>query len=402
MPVIKEKPNSRTKISMIMLVLFLLLLPISTALSGIIGSISLLNYIALAFLVLSAAEVLCSGVITIKKDVLSITAYMTYALITCFWSEGFSLNYYFTTFAISYAILIMIACRKYTDQEMKTIKMTILLSAIVVLAATLINIKNTYAGRIVIAISSKMDPNDFGCGTCIILAFLLVDYTNNHRALSIIASLGIVGAVILTGSRGALLMCAVEFALWFLYALKKDLIRTVLLLSLFVIALVVLFSQLSPELLSRFSISGLLSSGGSGRSKIWAAGIKKFLQADPFHMVFGYGHGSFPSAVNYFGKGRNYPYEAHNIFINSIIEGGIVGTALLVNAFAQSFSVAYRRKNIAGFIALAGFFITGLTLDVQSYRIFPIAFVAAVFFENPNFIACSNRLTGCENESISY
>lgn len=377
--------RNRVKLSSYILALFILLLPISTALSGIIGNISLLNYIALIYFACSAFEIISSGYMRIKKAYWAIYAYMAYALLSCLWNSVFSFTFYFTTFAISFVLLLFSTCRTYSQKEVELLRKAFLLSSIVVIGATLLNINNTYAGRIIIRIKSTMDPNDFGCGTCIIFAALLVQFSKKRSFLPAITLIGIFVSVIFTGSRGALLMCITELIIWVALYRKRGRWKTVLLGVLVVFAIYLFATSLSDELLSRFSIIRVLRSGGTGRTKIWIAGIRKYINSDVIHMVFGYGHGSFPKTVNYYGGNRTYPYEAHNMFINAIIEGGLVGTAFLITAVIQCLKTAYANKNFLGVIALLGFVVTGLTLDVQSYRVFPIAFFTAVFFENDSY-----------------
>ena len=367
------------------LALFLLLLPVGTALSGIIGNISLLNYVALAYLCLAAAEVFQRKVFVINKGEWAIFAYMGYSLVTSLWNRELHFNYYFTTFALSFLMLLFTTGRRYSGKELDMLRRAILLSTFVVLGATLLNVGNTYAGRIVIELSSVMDPNDFGCGTCILFAALLMEYSRSRKLLPVLGLVGVLGAILLTGSRGALLMSVAELFLWLLLVHKNGRGRGILLFLLLLAALFLMEHRLSAELLSRFSWGSILTSGGSGRTKIWKASLARYFSGKPLPMLFGYGHGSFAQTVNYIGANRDYAYESHNVFINALIEGGLLGFTLLVLSFVQCFRTARRNGNDLGVFALAGFLVAGMTLDVQSYRLFPIAFFVAMVMDNPRF-----------------
>lgn len=379
--------DKRLNPSTIVFGIYLLLLPISTALSGIIGTVSLLNYIAVIYILFSLMELLYYKTATIFKSTFAIYVYMLYSLISCIWGAGFSLNYYFVTFAISFAILLCSTTKRYSPYEVQWLHRMIVLSSVTVIVATILNIHHFYAGRIVITLSSTMDPNDFGCGTCIIFAALLMKLYEEKkgRMITMLLLIGVLVAVILTGSRGALLMCIVEFVAWLLLFMKKSRGRIVLLAILVVAAIYVFSGTLSNELTSRLSLQAVLSSGGTGRVNIWKAAISKFCNSDFFHMLFGYGHGSFATAVNYHGGGRDYAYMSHNMYINVMIEGGIIGTVLLLLAIYQCLRLAKKNLNYCGLISIVGFSITALSLDVQSYRIFPIAFAVAMIFNNPQY-----------------
>ena len=394
-----EAAGNKVKPSTYLLAIFIILLPISTALKGIVGSISLLNYIGLAYIAVSFIEVMIGRYIKISKKYWAIYAYMGYALLSCIWNKVFEFSFYFTTFALSFIILLFSTCRTtYSQREADILRKAFLLSSIVVIGVTALNYKHTYAGRIVIRIKSKMDPNDFGCGTCIVFAALLVQYSKKRSVFPAMALFGILVSVILTGSRGALLMCVAETIVWVILYGKQGKGKIALLVVLSVLAVYLFLTSGSSELLSRFSISLALESGGTGRTGIWKAGLNKYIHSDLFHMIFGYGHGSFPKTVNYYGGARTYPYEAHNMFINAIIEGGLIGTLFLVLAIKQCVITAYDNMNYMGVIALLGFAVTGLTLDVQSYRIFPIAFFVAVFFENERYYPIRTTETIAEGE----
>ena len=395
----RETANrNHVKLSSYILIIFIVLLPISTALAGIIGSISLLNYISLAYIIWSIIEIIFGRYMRISKTYWAIYAYMGYTLLSCIWNIYFSFNYYFTTFATSFVLFVFLTCRTYSQKEAELLRKSFLASCIVVVGVTALNVNHTYAGRIVIRITSTMDPNDFGCGTCIIFASLLNEFSKKRGMLSAIGLICILVTVILTGSRGALLMCIMELIVWVSIYGKRGKRKIAILGVLAFLAVYLFVTSLSNELLSRFSVSRVLSSGGTGRRGIWIAGINKYLNSNVFHMIFGYGHGSFPRAVNYYGGSRTYPYEAHNMFVNALIEGGVLGLSFLVIAIKQCVKTAYANKNYMGVIALLGFVVTGLTLDVQSYRIFPIAFFTAVFFENNSYYPTTT--TEMKHESL--
>lgn len=383
---IKRSNLSPIKKSTYFLSIFIILLPVSTALSGLVGSISFENYVAIAYLLFSIIEICIGRYIRFEKSCWAIYIYMAYSLLTCLWNKWFSFNYYYTTFLISFAILVCATCQKYTYRELDCILKSFSLSTIVVIIVTLININHTYAGRIVIRITSTMDPNDFGCGTCIIFALLLVKFSGGNKLLSAMGSLGILVSIVLTGSRGALLMCVTEVITWIIIFGKSGKLKNVVLVFFIFVAVYFFSFNLSTELLTRFSFSDVLASGGTGRMGIWRAAIVKYIHSDFFHTIFGYGHGAFPQAVNYYGGLRTYPYEAHNMYVNAIIEGGLIGFFLLLLSLKQSIKQSIKNRNYVGLIGLIGFMTTGLSLDTQSYRIFPMAFYVAMVFNNPFFV----------------
>ena len=137
---------------------------------------------------------------------------------------------------------------------------------------------------------------------------------------------------------------------------------------------------IGPSMLSRFSISALLSNGGTGRLDIWKAAMRYYVSQDSFHMILGNGLGSFAESVRYVAIGNDYQYVSHNMFVNTLIEGGIVGLSLLISCFVTLYIHAIKNKNLLGVLAVTGFIVSGLSLDVQSYRTFAIAAAMALIW----------------------
>ena len=384
-----------------------MLLPIDSGLSGIIGNISLLNYVALAYVVFILVENIHHKYLFTNKEYWGIFAFMAYSLLSCMWSDYLKLNYYFFTFVFSFVILSLATSRLYHYEEIILMKRIFLLSSFTLIIATVLNLNNTYGSRLIIKVTSEMDPNIFGCGACIIFAVLLVEYDKTKNKLLLLMIPIIIGIVVLTGSRGALLMCAFEmfagvilkvhsnYRIYRIKVYRKKIIEGIVIALVLVLVLFgfyFLFSyELSDELLNRFTIESVLSSGGSGRISIWKAAIDKFFNSDFVHMLFGYGHGSFSDIVNFYLSTGKKPSMSHNIFLNSLIEKGIIGIVLMIIAFYQGLRKSRQNQNYIGYISLFGLATAGLSLDVQSYRVFPMVFFVAIVFDNKERLLVSKK-----------
>ncbi|MBQ1246848.1 MAG: O-antigen ligase family protein, partial [Clostridiales bacterium] len=219
-------------------------------------------------------------------------------------------------------------------------------------------------------------------GLAIVVSLFLVELMNKKRIILNVLCVVAVGTIVLmSGSRGGLLTMGCIVMVW-LFNLKGP-IRMKILLALIAFVAIVLFcaeNGIGPKILYRFSITRLISDGGGGRMPIWKAGIEKFLTSDPLHVIFGYGHGSYTTSVRYVAIGHDDPYIAHNMFINALLEGGLVGLGLIVSCFAALYRYAAKHKNLFGILALTGFIAEGLTLDAQVYRTFAFAVAMAVIW----------------------
>ena len=129
------------------------------------------------------------------------------------------------------------------------------------------------------------------------------------------------------------------------------------------------------------NIEDILQTGGSGRTGIWEAAINRFFASNPLKKIIGYGHGSFQRIVNYEGDfGR--ASQSHNMFVNEIIEGGIVGLVLLLLCFYSQLKETKKHRNYFGFLLLIGFMMEGISLDAQVFRGFATTMILPIMFMN--------------------
>lgn len=133
----------------------------------------------------------------------------------------------------------------------------------------------------------------------------------------------IILCLLLNGSRGGLLGVGIIFISYIL-SQKKRLSVWVL-----VLCMAVLFVSLSPNYFSE-RWDQAVETGGSGRLKIWGTG----LAAAEKYWTVGAGLDNFPYVYNEFGSFTPYSTKmgrgAHNIYLSTFIELGIIGLLLLL------------------------------------------------------------------------
>lgn len=201
-----------------------------------------------------------------------------------------------------------------------------------------------YQGRIV---GTFGNPNSFGGYLVMLLPFVLfVDYSfvffqRMVFVFRFIFVLGIVFAILLTGSRGALLATVILFALVGL--LNKGFIikgwRKII---------------LGMAFFTLLFLGGLLQSRQSpwdNRYIIWQGGWEAFLERP----VLGYGQENFAHA---FTKVKFYPLDnSHNIFLEIAVASGIVGLVLFLSIFGKAFFQANLaiKMSLVAFIIVAQF-----------------------------------------------
>ena len=377
--------TSAFKLSSLVLLVYIAFLPVSTALSGIIISSSIQSAVAILFLAVSFVEILISRKIEINKSILPVYIYFLFVLSTGLFYSDFSLDWYSMQMMVTFFIIISTSIRRYSDIEIRLIKLAFFCSLCIAWISSLF-FSFIHGGRMYILISSLMDPNDFATGLAMAFALCLSELMRKKRVIfNVLSALSILVIVYFTGSRGGLLTMLVVILVCVLFI--KGRAKYIILGSIAAAtALLLICAELGigPSMLSRFSISSLLASGGTGRSDIWKAALAYFVKQDPLHMLFGNGLGSFADTVKYVQVGHSYRYESHNMFINVLIEGGAIGLGLLLTCFTSLYVYAIKNKNLFGILAVTGFIISGISLDAQVYRTFAIAASMAVIYREPD------------------
>lgn len=182
--------------------------------------------------------------------------------------------------------------------------------------------------------AAGFDPNDFGI--VLVLAIPLALYLALRargwkRWCFRAAVLVIVGGVLLTASRTALIATFITFgfAIWTWRAADRaQKISSVILLALLVLSMFRLAPAPSRNRLA--TIPKELTSGTlHDRTRIWRSGLK-VLES---HFVLGVGSGAYPEAVRPWLGTPGVPghqYVAHNTFLSVLVECGAVGFGLYV------------------------------------------------------------------------
>lgn len=387
----RESIPDGIRASSAILALYVAFLPIATGLTGLIGSISPLNYIAALYFVVSFAELLRHPHPLFKKEFFLIYLYFAYTAASFLWNGDKQIEWQLTTFLTTALLFAFAAGHGYNEKELKLFVIASLVSIAIVFAVVAANFP-THSIRMVVRIVETMDPNDFGCGLCVVIAMVMTMSLEKKNRWMLLVLVLLFMTVILSSSRGAMLMVTV-MTLWWIGAAtaKKKMwvpLIPIALGSLLAIAVFVLFPEkfnLSEKtikyIVGRLNPVVLLKDGGAGRTEIWRAALDTFLHSTPMRMLFGNGHGSFVQTVHFQFTSKTYLSEAHNMYLKALIEGGIVGLLLLLSAFLQIFIYSIKRHNLWGTLAVIGFAVEGISLHAQVFRVFAWAFIVAAIYK---------------------
>jgi hypothetical protein len=222
-----------------------------------------------------------------------------------------------------------------------------------------------------------LDPNHLGAALLLPIALAVGTLIETRNALLRIAagvSVTVMGAALfMTGSRGALIALAVML----LYIAWQTRYR------LRILALFSLLGALSlavPTIWARFADP--TQGAGSGRLYIWNAAFRGLHQ----FWLTGSGLGTFPVVYNrellsiYQQVFQGWSRPAHNVFLSSAVELGLVGAAVLVYAWWRTWADA--RGNVVIEAAIIGVAVASCFLDTLLFKYLWLAFTMSALVKN--------------------
>lgn len=378
---IAKSAISQVRPHVFVLAIYLFFMPIGAALTGIIGDLSPISLLSVLYMV---TAVFCTLHVRrrLTRPAKFLLWYFVYSFITLLWG-GIQTRWFITALALNMLTFLFAVTDKYNSHELKTIKIAVALSVVLTVFVALICQIRSMENRLVITIFSSIDPNEFSGSLCLCIAFLLsVLSESKQRILPIIGLICCAAIIVLTGSRGGILSMGVVVVIWFLLYGGRHRWKILLAIaSILLVAFMLFFNNLGVYLFERLNIfKSLAADGGAGRLNIWRAGFAYFGRTDFLHKIFGSGFGTFMGTVNYIAPGHDSAYMAHNMWIDCLITGGIVGVVLLFLAFAAAFRYAYKNKNIWGVLCLVAFLISSVSIDTQYQKAFAVVFIIALVF----------------------
>lgn len=237
---------------------------------------------------------------------------------------------------VLYGLVLYLTTNLSREEKIKTIRIVTLFGSLIALLGILEYVF-VEPQRIV---STFFNPNPFGTYLVMLFLFSLGFYLKNTDKKFALSSIVFFIALLLSGSRGALL--ALFVALPFVFVDSKGNFKNSILNVFIVIATGFVLTRglvyITPIVQKNLNINidflsnlirkdSLTGTSFIGRIEFWKAGLRAFIDKP----MTGYGLGTFFSAY-YVGYGNNQWYSrfAHNHYIQTLTELGIVGFILFL------------------------------------------------------------------------
>ena len=294
-----------------------------------------------------------------------------------------------------FLMLTILALYPATELEFKSVLVMILATglgaALYGLHLYLSSSVSVVDNRLVLATASgiALDPNYFGTSFVlpIAIAFAGAFYTRRvwMRLFCAAASLLLMSGVLVSGSRGAFVAIGMMFAYFVLRSKNRLQVSAV-------VAAAIGLSALFPTVWQRFTKDPSSNGSGSGRTYIWQTGMQSFGQ----HWFAGGGVGSFQSFydASLLSAGQRifqgWSRPSHSIVFGTLTEYGVVGLALVLAAWYQTFrqtravstSSPYYGVRLASEAALIGLFSQAFFIDTMVIKYYWLAYAIPLMLVN--------------------
>lgn len=269
----------------------------------------------------------------------------------------------------AFLVLMLITIRVYNENEQKLIESAWIIVAIIcaVLCLTSSEMANEYENRAVIRIFGyEEDQNQFSAYFTMGVVVAMKRIVNRNKLSVMYAALLVIVAysILRMGSRGGLIGIVAAIVCCVLFGVKS--IKTkVLLFGLGILAVVlvvvVFFPLLPPDIQDRYTIANVVESGGSGRTDIWKFCLQ-YTTEKASRIIWG--SGLFSTQVIFPTTNRVTNLVAHNQFIQTFFDQGMIGLFFYLATFASCILKTIKKQP---FYASAMFAMMAFSLSLTMY-----------------------------------
>lgn len=270
----------------------------------------------------------------------------------------------FISVGLNTILIFILSLRKYSEEELKYLLKAYVYSAWFVLALLVMYADfDSNSGRMTIMVNGQeQDPNYLTGYFTFSICYYLWGFIQQKKESYLIYSILFFVPIFLTGSRGGLLANGLAvFLLLFLGRKKINFAATMTVAMAVGLLLVIVWGFLPEEITIRYSLEFTQNDGGAQRFEIWKSCWEKFKQASILRKFFGFGAGTIRH-LNYKGG------VAHNLFIEFLLEYGIVGALVLIGMLVYYIVLAYRNKEYYIVAAFIGYIVMMMSLSLFSYK----------------------------------
>lgn len=272
------------------------------------------------------------------------------------------------TLALNIGIIIFLSLRSYNIKEINILKRAVLYSGWLVLVLMLLySDTNNMRGRLTIVVNGYLQDPNYLIGFVIFsIIYYLDEIVKFSKKSSVIKIMIFFTFIFLTGSRGGLIAVIGSLIFCFIILMinnksrNESIFKLIINIIIFGILLGVIIGKLPEDLIARYTYESTIGTGGTGRMPIWINVMKQYSQLPTLNKLFGVGAGTIKHLT--FGK------SAHNIWLETLIETGIIGIFVLFSFYLNYLKKAFEMKEHIIISSFIGYIIMGMSLSLYSYK----------------------------------
>ncbi len=334
---------------------------------------SLLKYVALFII---AAWALSRFRLKISKFDILFLLYILCMVFTLFYTLDFDATKQRIISNIQFFILLLATgSYSYSENEIEYLTKSLVwasrITAIVLLIAGA-----SSSGRMLLSSDMlKEDPNYlngyFLFGTVYAIKGLM-SLGIRKKILSIAELLLYIYCCLSSGSRGGMFCLIFASSVYLIVSndnknfLKNNLKKfMVILLAILVVIMIIPF--IPEDVLSRFTFTAIIESNGTHRYEFWGWAVSIFKESNIFHQLFGYGAGAIRSI---FSMNGYLSVVAHNLYVEQLLEGGVVLSIIYISMMFYLLIVSYKRKDYMSLSIICGFIMLSLSTSLYAFKPF--------------------------------
>ena len=266
-------------------------------------------------------------------------------------------------------VLCLGVMEQYNDRELQFLKQALLAGGWVTILLIFLFSDISAGGRLTLLLGGESQDQNYINGYFIYAfshhcSMMLLEKKKGH----IVPTFFILGMVLLTGSRGALLafMLVIFVHVCILFASAKHKFRNIALVALFMVLLIVVFdlilAQMPESVARRFSWDYIAEKGSTGRTRIWRFLLGHYSGDSIPRMLLGHGYGTTSLVNTLNGK------VAHNLYLDNLMTLGITGLSLQLITQGTVVWLLLRRRQYPLMGAYLGMMCMCLSLSLVAYK----------------------------------
>lgn len=267
------------------------------------------------------------------------------------------------------AVILVLSMLSYNKKEIITIKKAMVYSGwLTLILMYFYSDTSLMGGRMTIAVNGAFQDPNYLCGFLIFsIVYYYEEFIQKKNKMSFVKMCVFLVFVLLTGSRGGLLAIFGSILFYTFIWMKDKSFKLSSILKLFsLIFLISIFFNITIDLLpesvgERYDTSFTVNDGGASRFGIWESSLNNYEHLPVFYQLFGTGAGTIGHIFIHGGV-------SHNIWIESLIEIGIIGTGVLFTLYFLYFIKVYKLKEFVVSSSFIGYMVMAMSLSLYSYK----------------------------------